>query len=106
MTSVRDRARLGGLTRAAMYDGREVTAKARETFRASFLIGHSCKVCPLVAIPANLPLDERRRRADALYQAHYVRVRLARGKKKPAPVIERTGSGREDTDHDGIPSAA
>ena len=43
---IRDRARLGGLTRAALYDGVTVTAKARETFRASFLEGHSCRVCP------------------------------------------------------------
>jgi hypothetical protein len=27
---------LGGLTRAARYDGREMTAKARDTFRSSF----------------------------------------------------------------------
>jgi hypothetical protein len=80
-TLTRDRARLGGLTRAALYDGVEVTAKARQTFRDSFLTGHRCKVCPPVEIPADLALPERRRRADALHRAHYVRVRMARGKK-------------------------
>lgn len=84
-SQLRDRARLGGLTRAAMYDGREVTAKARQAFRDSFLTGHTCKVCPPVVIPSDLPLDERQRRADALHQAHYVRVRLARSKKCASP---------------------
>ena len=81
-TFTRDRARLGGLTRAALYDGVEVTAKARQAFRDSFLTGHSCKVCPEVTIPADLSLHERQRRADALHQAHYVRVRMARGRKR------------------------
>lgn len=71
-----------------MYDGREVTAKARQTFRDSFLTGHTCKVCPPVAIPADLPLHERQRRADALHQAHYVRVRMARGRKRATPAPE------------------
>lgn len=79
---IRDRARLGGLTRAALYDGVEVTAKAREAFRASFLTGHGCRVCPRVEIPADLPLRERQRRGEALYSAHYVRVRMARGRKQ------------------------
>jgi hypothetical protein len=65
-----------------MYDGLTVTAKARQTFRESFLTGHTCKVCPEVSIPADLPLAERQRRADALHSAHYVRVRMARGKKR------------------------
>lgn len=81
-SAIRDRARLGGLTRAALYDGAAVTAKARETFRTSFLTGHRCRVCPHVEIPADLAPLERQRRADALYQAHYVRVRLARGRKR------------------------
>lgn len=80
----RDRARLGGLTRAALYDGVAVTAKARQTFRDSFLLGHQCKVCPSVSIPIDLPLEERRRRADALHAAHYVRVRMARTRKRAA----------------------
>ena len=86
----RDRARLGGLTRAALYDGAAVTAKARETFRASFLAGHSCKVCPEVPVPAELPPAERQRRADALYAAHYVRIRMAKAEKsrKATSVIE------------------
>lgn len=86
-TTLRDRARLGGLTRSALYDGREVTAKARQAFRDSFLIGHTCKVCPQVTIPLDLAVAERQRRADALHQAHYVRVRLARthrGGRPPA----------------------
>lgn len=94
-TPTRDRARLGGLTRAALYDGREVTAKARSAFRDSFLTGHQCKVCPPVAIPANLLPEERQRRADALHAAHYVRIRLERGKKhtkKAATSIENVAA--------------
>jgi hypothetical protein len=68
--------------RAALYDGTTVTAKARATFRASFLTGHACRVCPPVTIPADLPETERQRRADALFSAHYVRVRMARGRSR------------------------
>ena len=87
---IRDRARLGGLTRAAQYDGTVVTAKARQAFRDSFLTGHACRVCPEITIPADLPLAERQRRGEALHQMHYVRIRLARGSKRassrpPAP---------------------
>jgi hypothetical protein len=87
-TLTRDRARLGGLTRAALYDGLTVTAKARATFRESFLTGHTCKVCPPVTIPDDLPQQERQRRADALHSAHYLRVRMARGKKKAQAIPE------------------
>lgn len=76
-----ERARLAAYVRSAKYDGREVTAKARATFRASFRTGHECKVCPLVTLPADLTETERDRRADALHQAHYLRIRLARGKR-------------------------
>lgn len=92
-TAVRDRARLGGLTRAALYDGREVTAKARETFIASFQAGHACRVCPPIELPADLLPAERQRRADALRAAHYVRVRLARGRKRP-PTTEAAAPSR------------
>jgi hypothetical protein len=92
--AIRDYGRLGGLMRAAMYDGRDMTAKTRQTFRESFLIGHSCKVCPSVNIPAELSLSERQRRADALYSAHYERIRLVRSKKREAARVgEMTPDG-------------
>lgn len=74
-------ARLGGLARAKLYDGREVTAKARATFIESFLAGHVCKVCPEVVLPADMTPVERQRRADELHALHYVNVRAARVRK-------------------------
>ena len=62
--------RLGGLKRAALMDGVTATSKARATYLESFLDGHSCKVCELVTIPADLPLPERRRRATAFHRFH------------------------------------
>lgn len=66
--------RLGGLSRSARYDGLEITGKARGTFADSFLMGHECSVCPPIAIPVDLPRDERERRAAALKKSHYVRI--------------------------------
>lgn len=70
-------ARIGGLTRAAQYDGLEVTSAARAAFTGSFLTGHGCKVCPRIDVPIDLPLPERERRAEALRRLHYQRVSLA-----------------------------
>ena len=78
------RARLGGLVRSALYDGRTVTQAARDTFRASFLTGHDCKVCPRIDLPDDLSPSERKRRADALFAAHYARIRMARTAKRQA----------------------
>lgn len=82
--------RVGGYARAALYDGREMTAAARQRFIESFRDGHGCRVCPEVTLPAELPPAERERRAEALRRGHYARVALAsarsRSKKKaPAP---------------------
>jgi hypothetical protein len=67
---------LGGLSRAARYDGLSVTQAARDRFRDSFLEGHDCKVCPRIDIPSDLAAPERERRADALRKLHYSRVSL------------------------------
>lgn len=77
-------ARLGGLAKAARYDGVEGTAAARATYRASFSSGHSCALCPAVAIPADLPLAERERRGLALRRAHFVRLGMARRRSNKA----------------------
>lgn len=97
--------RVGGHTRAALYDGAAMTAKARETFAASFRDGHRCRVCPPFEMPADLLPGERERRAEALRQAHYARVALAsaraRSKKKAGrsamPKAQEVSSGSSTT---------
>jgi hypothetical protein len=81
--TIRDFSSIGGLSRAARYDGLTVTQKARDKFRASFLTGHGgigddgCKVClQRIEIPSDLPIEERERRAEALRRLHYSRVSL------------------------------
>lgn len=79
-STTRLRARLGGLTRASMYDGLEVTSAARAAYRQSFEV--------LVDPERKLPEGERARRAEAARKAHYTRLALAsvkaRAKKKNA----------------------
>lgn len=93
--------RVGGHARAAMYDGREMTARARARFRESFAEGHACRVCPAVTLPSDLLPVERARRAEALRRAHYARVAMAsaraRANKKAAPV-RKSGTALEDRD--------
>lgn len=68
--------RVGGYARAARYDGRLMTEAARRRFIASFLGGHTCRICPAVVIPDSLPDEERVRRGVALHKAHYARMAL------------------------------
>lgn len=77
-STVRLRARLGGLTRASQYDGLEVTAAARAAYRQSFEI--------LVDPERKLPEVERLRRAEAARRAHYTRLAMAsvKARKRPA----------------------
>lgn len=97
-TGIASLARIGGLSRAARYDGLEVTAKARETFRASFLDGHGCKICPRIDIPTTLAEPERERRAEALRRLHYERVSMAGSRARSArklAVNEKAAGGVE-----------
>jgi hypothetical protein len=64
------RARYAALVRASMYDGKEVTAKARAAFMSSFFKD----------IPLDLPEDERVRLAEAKKKAHYAKMAYARAK--------------------------
>lgn len=77
-------ARLGGLAKAARYDGLEGTAAARASYRASFSSGHGCALCPRVEIPDELPAVERERRGVALRKAHFVRLGMARRRSNKA----------------------
>ena len=70
------RARIAALTRAALYDGTAVTAKARSTFLESF--EHA--VDPSGALAP----EERIRRANAALRAHMTRLALASSKARAA----------------------
>lgn len=63
------RGRIGGFRTAALHDGREITSKARATFRESFLT--------LVDPDGVLPSAERERRAEAARRAHYAKLARA-----------------------------
>ena len=66
--------RLGGLAASAVVDTKARAQSAQSAFRQRFTDGHSCSVCPPVAIPDHLAPEERSRRADALYRAHFSRL--------------------------------
>jgi hypothetical protein len=70
--------RLGGLTTAATIDTHERALTGQSKFRDAFLYGHGCKLCNQVDIPMELPLAERKRRADLLYTIHFGRLARAR----------------------------
>lgn len=67
--------RIGGLTTAARHDMRDRAAVGQARFRARFILGHECAVCPLTEIPTTLPERERYRRSQMLFQAHMARMR-------------------------------
>jgi hypothetical protein len=83
------RARLGGLATSARHDPREVTAPARRAFAERFYAD----------VPADLPADERERRAAANRRAYFARLAFqsskVRGKKKAAADIQRPATALE-----------
>lgn len=68
------RARLAAYTRASVYDGRAVTAKARQVFLDQF----EQQVDP----DNQLPKAERARRAEAARRAHFTRLALKSSKTR------------------------
>lgn len=72
------RARLGGLTRAARYDGRKVTDKARRTFLDRFT-DEARKLAP------DASEAEIERRANALLLAHMTKLALASSRSRRRP---------------------
>jgi hypothetical protein len=76
------RARIGGLARSSQYDGLEVTAKARQTFRESFL----------TQVPSDLPDAERARRAEAARKLHYARMAFASAKVRSKKIATASTS--------------
>ena len=82
------RGRIGALVTLSRHDATAITAKARETFRASF----EAQVDP----DGVLTSAERARRAEAARRAHYARLArasvLARAKRRRSPVESPTSS--------------
>lgn len=76
------RGRLGGFTRASLYDGLAVTAKARQTFLDRF----ERDVDP----DHQLPAAERARRAEAARKAHFTRLAMksAKARSRPAQAVD------------------
>jgi hypothetical protein len=71
------RGRIGALVTNSRYGGREITQKARDTFRASFAV--------LVDPGGVLPPQERERRAENARKAHYARLaRISVAKRRRA----------------------
>lgn len=66
---------MGGLARAAKYDGFEVTNKAREIFANSFLKRIQDEY-------PDLPETEQLRRADALRRLHYAKLAYLSAKSR------------------------
>lgn len=67
-------AALGGLAASAVTDTVARAQKGQAGFRARFAYGHECAICPPVAIPSELPVAERERRADAIFRLHFARL--------------------------------
>lgn len=67
-------ARLGGLAASATTDTIARARAGQSKLRQSFADGHGCSLCPHIAIPNDLPEDERARRATALWKGHFSRL--------------------------------
>ena len=91
------RGRLGGLRRAALYDGLAVTTKARAAYAASFLDGHECAMCAPIVIPSDLPEPERLRRAEAARRFHFANLSYRSAKARKAPSVADTEGAKEVT---------
>lgn len=77
------RARIGGLARAAKYDGREMTARARRAFITRF---------EDAADPGHvLPEIERQRRARAALKAHMCALALKSARARRRRLKEDSG---------------
>lgn len=85
------RARIGAHALHAKHDSRETTRAARETFLERF----EREVDPA----AELPLDERRRRAEAARRAYFTRLALSSARSR-----RRRGIAREKNDRRRVPT--
>lgn len=80
------RGRIGAHVTNLRHDGLALTDAARAKYRASFLDGHDCKVCPRIEIDPSLPLPERERQAMHLRKLHFARLALASSRKRSGKV--------------------
>lgn len=78
------RARLAAYTRSSQYDGRAVTAKARQTFLDQF----EHQVDP----DNQLPKAERARRAEAARKAHFTRLALRSARTRAKKIGAKIGA--------------
>jgi hypothetical protein len=116
---------LGGLTRSKLYDAREMTAKARATFRSSF----EREVDPDGTLARDDP-DELQRRVAAARRLHFARMAYQSHKARragkapklspsdlrsgaadrpetaPATHDEASKSGSRSGESDGLPESA
>jgi hypothetical protein len=83
------RAQLGAHTMHARNDPKKTTAKARAAFLASF----EAKADPT----GDLPVEERRRRAESLRKAHFARLALASATARRSKRVGQKG-GEEAAD--------
>lgn len=61
-----------------------VTEKAHATWLASFLNGHSCRLCPERVIPDDAPPEVRTKVAARLRKEHYRRMGEASARRRKA----------------------
>jgi len=71
-------AAIAALSRSATESGTDRLANANRAYRASFNVGHECRMCKLITIDQALPADEIERRGEALYKIHMRRLALWR----------------------------
>jgi hypothetical protein len=99
------RARIAGYQRAALYDGREVTAKARERFHNGFV-----EKARLAAQAAGQKITEQEieRRGEALRRAHFAKLAFlavkARSRTKKTTEARSLASVEQEASTSGRPT--
>jgi len=74
-TSENNPAQLGGLAANAQRDTKAHAEMMRRAIQDGYQTGHDCRLCRRIDIPADITPEERQRRAHALWQLHWARMR-------------------------------
>jgi hypothetical protein len=85
----------GALAANARRDVHAHAARMRRAYRDSFLVGHGCRLCPRIDIPADAPGGDRERRAAALWRLHWHRMRRQR-RSTGRRALDRRGATKRD----------